>query len=378
MLFVETCLSQPDRWNAKHKDRYLEDLKKCERSGPSANCHTGTVINVVISYQKGDLRVIDNLMDAARNNADYMEEGLGWFFNELLCQKPRTFLTAVAERRGKEHGRLLYLAAIGDSQNLGCLQMASLRQTLNGIAKDRTDKLSGLSEQTLAALDRNARSTPKTGDCFAPNFKFKSETEVAAMGPRELVEEEVQRDIHAPDRIEASHSYWVLTHKYLRKNAAAVLPILAEYMDAYDPSLTARCDSERFGVASEAAFHIDNGAVRLRGLKEGQTAISALERAVARMRAANTPTRGSHLELAAHHLKMQKRNSIHDGMMRDTLKARHGIVMSDDEFEKFIEFLVLLDPTYPSWNDSAAYSVPMLLKHSRRYFEAYEQFRGRR
>ncbi|MBA3350874.1 MAG: hypothetical protein H0U23_00335 [Blastocatellia bacterium] len=100
ILAVEMCLAQPDRWNARHKDRYLEDFKKCERSAPTPNCHMGTVINVVISYREGDLHVLQNLMDAAGNKADYMEESLGWFFSELLCEQPRTFLTAVAGRPG--------------------------------------------------------------------------------------------------------------------------------------------------------------------------------------------------------------------------------------------------------------------------------------
>src|SRR5215218_5160013 len=97
MLAMAPCAAQHGRWSAKDKDRYLEDLKKCERAGPSEDCHMGTVVDVVISYQKaGDLRALDYLMDAAGNNSDYMSESLGWFFNELLCEKPRTFMTAVA------------------------------------------------------------------------------------------------------------------------------------------------------------------------------------------------------------------------------------------------------------------------------------------
>lgn len=377
VLFVETCLGQPDRWNAKQKDRYLEEFKKCAGSAPSPNCHMGTVIDVVISYQKGDLHVLDTLMDAAGNDADYIAETLGWFFSELLCEKPRTFLAAVAARPEKEHARLLYLAAIGDSQNQGCLAINSLRQTLEKIANGNSNKLSVLAAESLVAVNKYSRSSPKTGDCLVRNYRFKSDVELAKMSPRQLVEEEVQREFRSPSNGHKSAQYSYRIRNYLAKNAASILPITVEYMNAWEPRSNSECDETRFYVAMQIADGLDDRTVRLRGIKEGRLAIDALARAVARMHEANTPSRNSPRDMAIHRLEMQQGTNISDEFVRSTLKVRHAIVMTDDEYIKFVEFLVSFDPTYPSWSVSAAYQVPMILKDSRRYFEAYKRFRAK-
>jgi hypothetical protein len=162
-------------------------------------------------------------------------------------------------------------------------------------------------------------------------------------------------------------------------NAVSVLPILTEYIDAFDPKRRARCDGVRYSVATEALNYIDNMAIRLRAEEKGRAAIDALQNAVHRIGVASNDTAKSERAVDLELLFINSAKGVNetDREIRDTLKARHNIEISDNELEKFVNFLVSFDPGYPSWSYVATYSVPMLLKDSNRYYQAYLRFKSR-
>jgi hypothetical protein len=135
----------------------LKGLKKCEHPGPPYECNEDSVDKVFQFYQRGDKSVLNNLMDVAPYSDGAVAEALGVDFGEILCAKPRTFLSAVAKRLRKEHEALLSLATVGDGSGMGCRQMAALRRRLKRISVSRGDRLAGLARECLIQLDENNR-----------------------------------------------------------------------------------------------------------------------------------------------------------------------------------------------------------------------------
>jgi hypothetical protein len=116
-----------------------------------------SVYRVFQLYRRGDKSVLNNLMDVAPHSDGALAEALGDTFGEILCAKPRTFLSAVAKRPRKEHDTILFLATAGDGSGMGCRQIPALRRRLNSISMRRGDLLSSLARECLIQLDKNNR-----------------------------------------------------------------------------------------------------------------------------------------------------------------------------------------------------------------------------
>jgi hypothetical protein len=374
---VWTSPAQSGLWNIKYRDQYLNDLKGCERPSPSwQECNMGTVINVAILDEKGDRRALPALMDTARVSSGEATETLSWYFSELLCKHTQRFLTAVSDRSEPERANLIYRAATGEAKNQGCLSITALRQDLLATTKDQNAALAKLASETLSAVNKWSRPNPNTGDCFVREYEYKSEVKIAAMTPRQLVEEEVQNQMDVTR--DMSDKYWVLTHKYLRERAVTVIPILTEYLNAYDPANRAVCDERRYSMASTSLADIDRASVRLRGIAEGRPAIAAMESSIVRMKAAGFEKRGvqSSLPSSLLDLPQLKGSNISDGEIRDTLQAKKNVKMSDAEFERYIDYLVSVDPRYPTWIKlEPGYRPRPLLIDPSRFYQAYLKFK---
>jgi len=85
--------------------------------------------------------------------------------------------------------------------------------------------------------------------------------------------------------------------------------------------------------------------------------------------------RNSYFSLASHYLEMAKGTNIRDEMIEATLQAKHKIQMTDEELLEFSNYLVSLDPTYPTWSDVGEAGPPALVKDSKRYYDAYLEFK---
>ena len=224
------------------------------------------------------------------------------------------------------------------------------------------------------------------GDCLEVEYRHKSEAELAAMSPRQLMVEEVKEEIYHgySTFFDKDHDddYRIITGNYLDKFGNQIWPILIKFMDEFDPKRSSKCEQMLFQNASRIASVIDNYEIRLRATKDGQLAMEALQRSVDRMRAAGFDKSDhvmySDFSISALHLEMAKGTNIHDEMIRATLQARHSIQMSESEYLEFSNFLTELDPTYPTWSEAGEYGPPMLLKESKRYFEGYLKFKAKK
>ena len=76
-----------------------------------------------------------------------------------------------------------------------------------------------------------------------------------------------------------------------------------------------------------------------------------------------------------------------DKNIRDTLRLKYKIILSNPELLEFSNFLVTLDPMYPSWsgtdfikdytqiNEAGNPLQVYIMKHPERYYEAYLEFK---
>jgi hypothetical protein len=140
---------------------------------------------------------------------------------------------------------------------------------------------------------------------------------------------------------------------------------------------------------------MDEVEVRARGTEEGRTAISALRRAIDRMRAAESQPQYDAYQRRLHHEKLSSAIqqlegfSFRDDGIRNALKLNHKIVLSDGEFREFVSYLIKKDPYYPAqcrmklYKDTAAandggyppeYYVELNIEP---FYKLYLQFKGR-
>lgn len=225
----------------------------------------------------------------------------------------------------------------------------------------------------------NIQSVDPGPNCFQneqKDYRFKTDLELESMTPSELIDEVVGADYFD---LPGSGEYWTKTHYYLRKSGADLFPTLTNNLNSYDVGNTSTCSTLRFQVTAATADYLDNFCIRLKGSNDGLLAIGALERSIERMRAAGFVEGGSkgnrNLDFAILFLKGLKGKNVTDQKISDTLKARHGVSMSDDELAKFSNYLVSTDAGYPSWSEPGEYQIPMLMKESKKYHDAYLKFK---
>lgn len=228
-----------------------------------------------------------------------------------------------------------------------------------------------------------ASPTPAAVVCLEKNYKPKSEAALASMTPRQLIDELVKVKPASFDTYSQLADYETLIENHIRKAGINALHVLTEYMNAYEPQSASECDGLRFAIVKRMAHDIDRFEFRLRGVKEGQRAIDAFERAIERMEKVNKAI-SEYRNLFLRHLKGV--NGV-DQAIQDTFWVRKKFEMSDSELLEFSNFLTERDPTYPSWSDTdfiKDYSRineagnPLqvyILKKPERYYEAYLEFK---
>lgn len=222
--------------------------------------------------------------------------------------------------------------------------------------------------------------TPDPNACVEENYKHKTEAEIAAMTPAQRINEEVKEQFyHMPAG--AGDPYPSLLPEYIRKDGVKAMPVLTEMANQYNPNTTSRCERMRFFVAFLIANDIDEAVIRLRATKEGLSTIEALEGALRRMNEAgfdNEQQKRRDYEPYMGNLKRLRGGSIKDGIIQDTLRLKHNIQMSEEELLEFSNFLTALDPTYPGWSEIESATPPLVMKDSKKYYEAYLKFKARK
>jgi hypothetical protein len=214
--------------------------------------------------------------------------------------------------------------------------------------------------------------------CGDRYFKHKSEAEIAAMSPEEKMDQMVlEQMFHLPA---LDDDNFTLLHLYIINDGIKILPKAIEYMNEYDPN-TQECKQRSDARLLTAAIYIDSvdsAKFRIRAIENGRVAINALEQAIERRRKSRLDAddydgRGNLLSTL---LTGPKGRATKDELIEETLEKQYNIKMSEAELIEFTNFLISLDPAYPSWTNILGWAE-MTQAESDRYHQAYQKFKTR-
>jgi hypothetical protein len=212
--------------------------------------------------------------------------------------------------------------------------------------------------------------------CGDRYFKHKSEAEIAAMSPEEKMDQMVLEEMfHLPALDDDNYD---LLHLYIINDGIKILPKAIEYMNEYDPNAK-ECKQRNDARLLTAAMYIanvDSAKFRIRAVENGRVAINALEQAIERRRKSRLDAddydgRGNLLSTL---LEGPKGRATKDGLIKETLEKQYNIKMSDAELMEFTNFLISLDPAYPSWTNIFGWAE-MTKEESDLYYRAYQKFK---
>jgi hypothetical protein len=231
-------------------------------------------------------------------------------------------------------------------------------------------------------------------DCGETAYKPKSEAAIAVMSPTDLIDERVKAYLHRNsfDSFASWTDYGSLIEHRIREAGKNALPPLTDYINAYHPKNPSLCEQIRFSVGARIANDIDRFELRLRGTKEGQLAIGAVENAIDRMKEAGFEDRTNDYDnkrrfgLEPSFLRDMKGINEADNSIRETFWVKRKMKISESELLEFGNFLISRDPTYPSWSrrewfkdySRANGGLPLqvlLLTRPERFYEEYKEFK---
>lgn len=239
--------------------------------------------------------------------------------------------------------------------------------------------LVGLSAATCSSTPSNAKLQAETvSDCAERNFVHKSIGDLGRMDAEQLLQEAVNEQIY--HRPATNDDYRFDISKHALRVGEGMFESIIKAIDAYDPAHRSDCNWMRFHIASLTADSLDNRVVRLRGSQSGKRIIEALQKAIDRMKAAGfgegESSRKSDLNLAAQIINGLSGVNQIDEEIKQTLISRKGMAISDDRVVDFTNFLLSLDPKYPSWSEPSNDSSGTL-KDSEGYYRAYNKYLAR-
>jgi hypothetical protein len=171
------------------------------------------------------------------------------------------------------------------------------------------------------------------------NYKHKSEAEISRMTPEQRIDEQIKEHDHMLKHADKQSD---LIQKYRRMDGLKGSEHLIKLIESYNPK---RLRDSRSSLAVMMANDIDESIVRLRASPEGIRVIEAIERLSAKMVAAGKKRSYEELELPR-----LKGINFTDRAVRDTLRVKYRIEISDDELLEFSNYLVKNAPTYPGWS----------------------------
>jgi|GEM_PF-5218011 len=217
----------------------------------------------------------------------------------------------------------------------------------------------------------------RSNGCGNPYFSHKTEAELRKMTAEEKMDQMVlEQMFHAPWTYDENYD---LLHLLIIEDGIKILPKAIEYINEYDSNVQ-KCKKRNYSRLLTAVMYlsaVDDAKSRIRATEKGQTAINALEQAFERQRKSNANSYEKYRDtegILADSLKGLKGRNIKDGLIKKTLEERHQIKISDAELMEFTDFLISLDPGYPSWTKIYGWGE-MESVESTRYYEAYQKFK---
>jgi hypothetical protein len=222
----------------------------------------------------------------------------------------------------------------------------------------------------------------------------KSEDEIARMTPLQRVEEFCREYVRHGYR---DSDYGDLLDSYISRDGVKALPPIIKIIEEYDPTRpggSGKQKSERCDAVIGLLPKMDANVVRLRALPEGIQAMDAMGRLAERMR-------GAHFDIAEPDDYNQSRykvlisdlNEIEginycDLAIRNTLKLKYKISLSDRDLLDFVSYLISLDPYYPGWSEREEFKDlteknkagnPLwyvIVKKSQPFYDAYLKYKA--
>ena len=187
-------------------------------------------------------------------------------------------------------------------------------------------------------------------------YRHKSEAEIAQMTPEQRVLEycdhSVNHAIHFPN------DYTKFFDQLLAKDGVKVFPPIIKILDEFDPAkMTYGFDKhfKRYEAVQLLLLDIDSNFFRVRGVEEGRNAIAASVRAYERMVARNnkynkpsTDEMWRRVHLSWNFLELLKGVTISDQCVKDTLKVKYEVDLTEKELLDFVNYLIAHNPQYPS------------------------------
>jgi hypothetical protein len=215
--------------------------------------------------------------------------------------------------------------------------------------------------------------------CGDRYFKHKSEAEIAAMSPEEKMDQMVlEQMFHVPALDDDNYD---LLHRYIIDDGIKILPKAIVYMNEYDPNAK-ECkerNDARMLTAVKYIANVDSAKFRIRAVENGRVAINALEQAGERQRKSrhDADNYGGREYGLSTFLEGLKGRAIKDGLIKETLEKQYNIKMSEAEITELTNYLISLDPAYPSRTKVLGWAE-MTKEESDRYHQAYLKFKKKR
>jgi hypothetical protein len=232
---------------------------------------------------------------------------------------------------------------------------------------------------------------------FARADRHKSEAEIAKMTPDQRVQEYCDEYYH--------HAFWDsdyidMLSNYILQDGTKALPAITRTINEFDPTTSkgkSRQKDARAFAAEGLLSQVDGRIIRLRAIPEGRAAIDALKSLVQRMLAAHFDTAdvmngetSDRYRYQASKSELEDMQGINhfDRGIKDTLRIRYKITLSDGQTLDLINYLISQEPRYPSWstlenykdmsdrNEAGNPRQYFVLKNPEPFYQLYLKFKG--
>jgi hypothetical protein len=234
--------------------------------------------------------------------------------------------------------------------------------------------------------------------CAPVSGGHKSKAEIERMTPAQRVEEYCREYLrHRYENLD--DDYGRLLKVYVERDGINAVAQLAKLVNEYDPAQrdgSTREKADRCEAAVLLLYAKDVNVVRLRASEEGRRGVEAVRDLVERMRAVHFDSSESYeyrkqgrYEIFLSYLREMEGTNDCDLAIRNTLRLKYKVSLSDNETLDFVNYLISRDPYYPGWSQSERYKsnelnragnpISYLIQKSPEPFHtAYLQFKAAR
>lgn len=211
----------------------------------------------------------------------------------------------------------------------------------------------------------------------AINFKHKTSEEILALSPDERMDQMLLEHLFHKPWTKSNDANYHLLHKLLIEDSLKILPKASEYVTSYNPKngFCKEFNEAKLHLAAQYVNAVDDRKFRVRATKNGEKFLKELEAAIELKRKENHGE--DRISLLSSLLEQMKGGSIRDEILQSTFKEKHSVDISHEELNMLTEFLISVDPAYPSWSEVDSDAPPYTFKNPKKFFDAYKQFKDK-